>query len=121
MGMLSFHERKYDEASARLARGLRLAHELHYGWPEANMVAAFACVASATGHPVRATRLGATAERWTRALAVTLVPDHRAALNAALERARADLGEPAFAAAWSEGDAMSTEQAVAYALDNSRT
>ena len=121
MGMLSFHERKYDDARTLLGRGLRLAHELHYGWPEANMLAAFACVALATGHPVRATRLGAAAERWTRALAVTLVPDHRVALDAALQRARVDLGEPVFAAAWSEGDAMPADQAVTYALDDSRT
>jgi non-specific serine/threonine protein kinase len=53
-------------------------------------------------------------------LAVTLVPDHRMALDAALARARADLGEVAYAAAWIEGDAMSTDQAVAYALDASQ-
>jgi non-specific serine/threonine protein kinase len=121
MGMLAFHERKYEEARTLAARGIRLAHELHYGWNEANALATFACVALATGQSVRATRLGAAAERWTRALAVTLVPDHRAALDAAMERARADLGQLAFSAAWGEGDAMSTDQAVAYALEDSVT
>jgi non-specific serine/threonine protein kinase len=65
----------------------------------------------------RATRLGAAAERWADALAVTLVPDYRIALESALARARADLGEAAYEAAWTEGDTMSTDQAVAYALD----
>jgi hypothetical protein len=33
--------------------------------------------------------------------------------------ARAALGEEAFAAAWAEGQAMTLEEAVAYALENS--
>src|SRR5262249_32651527 len=115
LGMLSFHEQKYEDARALLRRGLRLSHELQYGWNTANALATCACIALATGQPARATRLGAAAERWTRMLAVTLVPDHRMALDAALARARADLGEGAYTVAWAEGDAMSTDQAVAYA------
>jgi hypothetical protein len=42
------------------------------------------------------------------------------ALDAALARARADLGEVAYAPAWTESNAMSTEQAVANALDESQ-
>ena len=120
MGMLSFHEQKYEEARTLLTRGVRLSHEIQYGWNTANALAAFACVALATGQPARATRLGAAAERWTTMLAVTLVPDYRMALDAALARARADQGEVAYTAAWAEGDAMSTVQAVAYALDESQ-
>jgi non-specific serine/threonine protein kinase len=121
MGMLSFHEQKYEDALALLTRGIRLSHELKYGWTTANALATFACIALATGQPARAVRLGAAAEGWTRMLAVTLVPDHRMAMDAALARARADLGEMAFAAAWTEGDAMSTDEAVAYALDSSQS
>jgi len=120
LGMLSFHEQKYEDAGALLRRAVRLSNELQYGWNTANTLATFACIALATGQPARAVRLGAAAEAWTRMLAVTLVPDHRMSLDAALARARADLGETAFAAAWSEGDSMSTDQAVAYALDGSR-
>jgi non-specific serine/threonine protein kinase len=64
-------------------------------------------------------RLGAAAERLAGALAVSIVPDHRKALTVALARARADLGDGAFAAAWSEGEAMPSDQAVAYALAQS--
>lgn len=35
-----------------------------------------------------------------------------------LASTRSELGEEAFAAAWAEGQAMTTEQAVAYAVGN---
>ena len=119
MGMLSFHDQKYVEAREFFARGLLMAHELHYGWVEANALATYASVAAATGQSERAARLGAAAERWASVLAVTLVPDYRIELDRALGRARADLGEVAYATAWSIGSMMSTDQAVAYALDSS--
>ena len=44
------------------------------------------------------------------------MPDVRAEAPGFLERARAALGEAGYAAAWAQGQAMSLEQAVAYAL-----
>ena len=40
------------------------------------------------------------------------------AYNLFLVAARALLGEEAFAAAWAAGKAMTTDQAIAYALEN---
>ncbi len=42
--------------------------------------------------------------------------NERAGHEGSLAVVRARLGEVAFAAAWAEGGAMSTEQAIAYAL-----
>jgi hypothetical protein len=121
LGILSFHEQKFDEAWNFLARGLALGHELRYGWLEANALAGCACVAAATGQAERAARLGAAAERLARTLAVTIVPDHRMALDAALTHARQVLGDTGFATAWTTGDAMPTDLAVADVLDETKT
>jgi hypothetical protein len=73
-----------------------MAHELHYGWVEANGLATFACVASAMGAPTRAARLGAAATRLAGTLAVSIVPDHRAALDDAMAATREKLREAMF-------------------------
>jgi hypothetical protein len=44
------------------------------------------------------------------------VPPARRAFDQSAAEVRTALGETAFVAAWAEGRAMSTEQAVAYAL-----
>ena len=44
-------------------------------------------------------------------------PAERAEYEQVLAGLRAALGEPAFAAAWAEGEAMPLEQALAQALD----
>ena len=80
------------------------------------MLVTFASIAAATDRARRAVRLGGAPTRLANALAVSIVPDHRVALDAALAAARAELGEAEFATAWREGQAMTTDQAVAYAL-----
>jgi tetratricopeptide (TPR) repeat protein len=50
------------------------------------------------------------------ALSLPLTPDDRRAYAESLTAARRALGEDAFAAAWAEGQAMTVEQAIAYAL-----
>ena len=45
------------------------------------------------------------------------MPDVRAEAPGFLERARLALGEAGYAAAWAQGQAMSSKEAVAYALE----
>jgi tetratricopeptide (TPR) repeat protein len=99
MGILAFHERRYDDARMLLCRALGMQHELRYGWAEANALATLAGLAAVTGDVRRAAVLGGAAERLARTLAVTIVPDHYAALEVARAQARAELGEAAFALA----------------------
>jgi tetratricopeptide (TPR) repeat protein len=81
-------------------------------------LAGLALVAAVEGKSAQALRLaGATVAACT-ARGIRLWPDDRAALDNAVERARATLEEPAAAAAWAEGQAMTLEQAIALALDD---
>src|SRR5262249_4906846 len=115
-GMLAFHEGKHDEARLLGTRALAMAHELRYGWVTAVELAQLAALDAATGLAERAVRLAAAAARLAGALAVQINPDYRVALDSALDRAQRELGPAAYAALWAEGQAMTTDQAVAYAL-----
>jgi hypothetical protein len=68
------------------------------------------------GADARGVRLAATAPRELLD-PVNNLPEDVAAHEAALETARAALGEVAFVALWNEAPAMTSEQAVAYALE----
>ena len=64
--------------------------------------------------------LGAAAALRT-AIGTALEPYDRARYERTVTGIRANLGAAAFAVAWTEGQAMTTEQAVAYALENRDT
>jgi hypothetical protein len=55
------------------------------------------------------------------ALSLPLIPDDRRGYAESIAAARAALGEEAFAHAWAAGQAMTLEQAVAYALAETYT
>ena len=79
-------------------------------------LAGLAALAEAAGHPEQAARLLGAAEPHLMAEALPLHPPDAADRAGTLSRVRRRLGEPAFAAAWAAGQAMSLEQAVAAAL-----
>ena len=80
--------------------------------------ALLACLAAMESKPARALRLAGAAASAVRAVGATedLYAWCRARAEAPLELARRAVAEQAAAAAWSEGEAMSLEQAIAYAL-----
>jgi hypothetical protein len=79
-------------------------------------LAGLAGLAAAEGQPERAARLfGAAGLR--EAAGPTMWPAERTTYERNLATARAQLDESAWAAAYAEGQAMTPEQAVAYALE----
>jgi predicted ATPase/DNA-binding XRE family transcriptional regulator len=69
------------------------------------------------GQLERAVRLVAAAATLADRMGIQMIPAFLRERDAWLEPARAALGTDAFAAAWTEGQAMTQEQAVAYALE----
>jgi hypothetical protein len=67
------------------------------------------------GRPVGAVRLFAAAEGIEKRVGLTPAPALRAKNEQALDAARAELGQEAFAAAWAAGEDLPLEQAVAEA------
>jgi predicted ATPase/class 3 adenylate cyclase len=74
--------------------------------------------AAAERRPIRAARLLGAAEARCEALGLRLWAVERDEWARTTARARAQLGEAAFAAAWTAGQALPLEQAVAYALED---
>jgi predicted ATPase len=76
-------------------------------------------VVAASEDPVRAARLFGAAERLRERAGVVLWLTRQWLYTAPVEKARAVLGTATFDAAWTEGRAMTPEEAVAYALGQS--
>jgi hypothetical protein len=77
----------------------------------------FAALAKVHGESQRAARLYGAADAWRESLGFPLTPVRRIHCDQDTVFLRTLLGEEAFAAAWAEGQALSLEQAVAYALE----
>lgn len=69
------------------------------------------------GHSQRAARLWGAAERLRTSIGARPAPAARATRERLMAAAREELGEAAFADAWAEGEAMSLDEALAYALE----
>jgi non-specific serine/threonine protein kinase len=78
---------------------------------------ALGLVAVALGDAKRAARLWGAAAAWREAINVPLHLSFQRDYAASVTQARTQLGEEAYASAWSEGHAMSPEQAIALALE----
>ena len=80
-------------------------------------LAGFARLAVSAGQADRATRLLGAAEAVAARIGGLHFPMYRAEKSRTVATARALLCERTFTAAWSEGQAMTLEQAIAYALE----
>ena len=81
--------------------------------PRAQSLAGLAEVAAMQGHATWAARLWGAAERQLQSADAVLPSVLRPAYSRLLATARAQLGEAAFTAAWSEGQHMSLDQVLA--------
>jgi predicted ATPase/DNA-binding CsgD family transcriptional regulator len=92
---------------------LALAQKPGEEWLTPFKLEGLAGVVAAQGAYRWAAQLWGAAEALREALAVPLFPADRAGYEQAVRRASAQLGAPAFAAAWQEGRAMTPEQVLA--------
>jgi non-specific serine/threonine protein kinase len=74
-------------------------------------------LAAALGDAKRAARLWGAASAWREAINEPLSLAYQRDYAPSVTQARTQLGEEVYASAWSEGHAMSPEQAIALALE----
>jgi tetratricopeptide (TPR) repeat protein len=122
LGEVAGDQGDWERAAACHAEGLRRCRADDGRHPQAlpQCLSGMARVALARGRPVRAARLlGATFALWTERgpSAWEIEPRARRDRDRNLAAARAQLETAEFAAAWAEGQAMSTEQAIAEGLE----
>jgi hypothetical protein len=113
-----FAQLRGDETQAQsfFEQGLQLALETGPKWVPSNYLVWLASVAAGRGQPERAARLCGAAKAHLAASASFWDAFERSYYERTVALARAGLGEAAFALVQAEGQAMTLEQAVAYAL-----
>ena len=111
----------YPQARTLYKEGLRLSVELKDKRGTAWLLEGLAAIAAAQGRPEQAVRLMGASEASREVLGVAalgpLGPRDRSDHEQTVARARALLDASAFGALWSEGRAMTLEQAVQYSLE----
>jgi non-specific serine/threonine protein kinase len=118
LGMTELKKGNLERGTAVLEEGLPLARRTKDKLGSAYYFLGLGRAAAEQGQPVRAARLWGAAEVMREVIGITLSyfdlahSDYEARLAAA----RSHLDEAAWEAAWSEGQAMSPEQAIEYAL-----
>jgi predicted ATPase len=119
LGAISLTEGEFRAARDLFAESLAIRQTLGDQVGIAECLQGLAEVDSAQGQPERAARLFGAAASLRDALGVPLQPHQRADYDRRVHSTRVALGEELFTADWSEGRAMTHEQAVAYALQSS--
>jgi len=116
LGFAAWEQGHPERAAALLAQSLALHGEVR------NMIGIAICLAGLGGIALesrqlaRATRLLGAVEALCETIGASLLPAEQAHYERDRAGARDALGEPAFAAAWSEGRAMPLDLAIADAL-----
>jgi predicted ATPase/DNA-binding SARP family transcriptional activator len=117
LGHLARDQREYADARAFYAESLRLRRELGDTYTLIQALEDFAELAAAERQWLRMTRLLGAAEAMREAMRIPLRPPEGTEYDRFLSGARKELGEEGAAAAWEAGQAMSLEQATAFALE----
>jgi predicted ATPase/DNA-binding winged helix-turn-helix (wHTH) protein len=118
LGAVAYAEMDYSGARELFKEALTMLCELHDQWGLASALEGLAPVALALAGPRPAARIWGGAERLREEVSAAMPPTDRQPYEVQVASARAALGDDAaFDIAWSEGRAMSMDQAVKYALE----
>jgi hypothetical protein len=115
LGLLSLGQGDWRQAATRFRESIPLAREINDKYFNLWNVRGLAGVALGEGHPWQAAQLLAAARLHEEI--GHMHPVDRGDYERDVALARAQLGEEAFVIAWATGQAMSLEQAIAYALE----
>ncbi len=118
LAVVALRRRDYERAVAFFTDSLILCKEVGNRWISEECLEGFARVASATGHYPRAARLFGAAEVLRETLGHHRSRADQAYHDERVASMRAALGDAAFDAASAEGQAMTLEQAIEYALES---
>jgi predicted ATPase/class 3 adenylate cyclase/Tfp pilus assembly protein PilF len=112
MGLLQRSQGNYGRASELFQESLSLSVEQANQQGIANCLGALAGLAAMAKQPIRAAHLFAAAEKLRQAMGVRMGSDDQHEYEHYLGVLRPQLEDAAFVTAWSEGCAMTTEQAI---------
>ena len=118
MGLVPLNQGDYERAAALCEQSLTLSQELGDKWSMAWALEELGIVAIlGRAQPERAARIFGIAESFRKEAGTSMPLSERALYERGMAAVRDELDEEAFTAAWAEGQAMSMEAAVEYALE----
>jgi predicted ATPase/class 3 adenylate cyclase len=118
LGWVALGRGEHPQAAALFAEALTLFRDLEDLVNIAECLEGFAGATGMRGEGERAARLYGAADSLRQYLGAPLLPGDRPRHERYLAAARSRVGAAAWEAAWEEGRSMTTEKAVAYALEN---
>jgi predicted ATPase/Tfp pilus assembly protein PilF len=121
MGLLQRSQGNYDRAAELLRESLHLSAEQANRQGIANCLGALAGLAALARQPIRAAHLFAAADRLRQEIGVKMGSDDQQEYEYHQAALRRQLDDTAFTTAWSEGWAMTTEQAIEEAYKSVRS
>jgi predicted ATPase/DNA-binding XRE family transcriptional regulator len=116
LGLVAFVQGDYEKALALQQEALTLGRQLTNKPWLARGIEHFAHIAAATNEPKRAARLFGAAAALRAEFGATLPPNDREFNARYIAESTAQVGDDVFSAAWAEGEHMSSDEAIAYAL-----
>jgi non-specific serine/threonine protein kinase len=120
LGLVAQHYGDYQRAESMIKEGLDGIIRLNTRYPVPVYLAILSGPITAQGHPKRAAQLlGASDYLFETMGGLGLQPTDQAEIDRFEATVRQQLGKEAFKAAWEKGQAMSLEQAIAFALQES--
>ena len=118
LGYVSLHQQDAARATELFAESLSLFRDAGDRRGLAECLAGLAAVAAVAMQPVRAAQLFGASEALLEAIGARLSASNLDDYERNLATARQSLDAAAFAVAWSAGRAMSPEQAIAFASED---
>jgi len=116
LGLVAFHQADYEGAKAHFEEGIELAIGINARLEIAQFLEGLAALACDQGQLERSCVLLGAAEQLRNTISTPLSTAEQADHERCLSTVRAKLDGAVFADAWAQGQAMSTEAAIAYAL-----
>jgi non-specific serine/threonine protein kinase len=115
LGMVTYSEGDYVGALQLIRDSLAALRDVgYYAVPTA--LATAASIAARLGQPWRGVRLAGATAAFSESIDVVAIPLAEEILGPALDLARRGLGDAAYTTAWSEGRALSLDEAIVEAL-----
>jgi non-specific serine/threonine protein kinase len=118
LGLIAQYQGDNDQAISHLIKALVLSKDLNANYPSAIIIAVLSGPVAARGNPERAAQLLGASDGLLKAIGLCLQPADQPEVDRFETAVRQQLGEEAFKSAWEKGQAMSLEQAIAFALED---
>ena len=116
LGRIALDQGEYERSTACYQESLTLRQQTGEKEGIATALEGLAAVTGMQGQAVRAARLSGAASSLRTLLGAPLPPIDRPSYEHTVAALRAQLDEPAFTAVWTEGQAMTLEEAIAEAM-----